>query len=325
MSKKHIYLSLAFGLIVVLGAALGMKYFPRPEWRCLADGETAEPIIEDNGRSGFVTVSVLDNNQEISSFKIEDVITNSVSVETHKCGIYLMKVFNFDPKKTEQDVGYKDELWKYDYSGNGEKLILLSEKPDEYVSYYNDDFRVDPLERYIVLERFAKEEGSYLPVLVVKDLATKEDIYTLPWKKIYQEYPEMVEGFSIDILSWSNDGRYFWGKISAAAMVSAYFRIDIETWAYEMFEAPEHQGGGDQLNPDNGWVTHHTGNFWLLENMEAGSKGSRFYLYNLFTRENVLIYEAEQPDLFIIPTWLSDTEIEYELPSGEREIYTFNK
>lgn len=304
------------------------------EWRCLGEDEVAVYPVEKGTHKWLgipeypLTIFVKNNNtgEEIFSFKIDNIRQVSRSVEVCKCGVYVVKLFNYDFQKTQKKLGYRSELWKYDYTGNGVSIILMSEKPDEFVSYYSSSFRIDPLERYVALIKgyYGKEYYS----LIIKDLETKEDVFVLSHSKLLKQYPEMKGTF--DFREWTKDGRYFYGAISAGAIVQGFFRIDTENWKYEVFEVPEWIGGGDQLNVETGWVTYHTDMVWTgiydmteaikQERREQGI-GTKFYLYNLFTKKKILVYETDEPIFFTKPKWISDTEVEYETEEGEKKVY----
>ncbi len=55
---------------------------------------------------------------------------------------------------------------------------------------------------------------------------------------------------------------------------------------------------------------------WLKEGKKSG-----LFLYNLFTKEKIFIVSVEEPLWWFKSNWLSDTELEYELPTGEKKIY----
>ena len=333
MTKKILLLA---GLVIIL-AAFGIWWLNSlgNEWRCLTENEEAGfyDKLDRFRTSGIpkkyplkVIVRNKEAKEEMNSFIIENIFENYHPVEAHKCGVYVVRLFNYDPKKAKQNIGYKSEFWKYDYSGKGKSLILLSEKPKEYISYYGPDFRIDPLERYIILEK--GHSGKEYYALVVKDLETNEDVFTLSHREMSENFPKQLGVF--DPKEWTQDGRYFWGGISNAALVPAYFRIDTEKWTYEIFDVPENQMGGDKLNVETGWVTNHTGAFWTGEysssmaieaKMRSQGIGTKFYLYNLLTKEKILVYETDEPNSFTKPRWLSEKEIEYELPSGEKRVY----
>jgi protease II len=309
--------------------------------RCLNENERADFKIERLGKypsveynKGFIEIIVreINTNEEIIRFKIDDIISPSHyhPVETHRCGVYVIRRFNYDPGKTKQDPGYREELWKYEYNGNGQRLILLAEKQKEFISYYSPDFRIDPHEIYLVLEKgyLGREDYS----IVIKNLKTKEDVFTLSAKSIAEQHPNIIGVFNM--LEWSKDSRYFWASISDGAYVKGYLRIDIKHPKVDIFEVPDGALGGMPLNINTGYIPIQPGLVWtgdteltqeIKEKERKEGKKSFLYLYNLFTKEKKLIQTTDEPQFFFKPKWISDTELEYYLPTGERKVYKINE
>ena len=307
------------------------------EWRCLGEDEEAGFY---NGLNKFVQkgmpkeyplkVIVREKNKAIKNeILIGNILKNQYAIEIYKCGIYALRGFNFDEKKYKPLPGFSRGLWKYDYSGLGNEIISLARENSsgEIESDYSYSFRIDPLEHYIVLEKGYMGKENY--ALIIKDLETKEDVFTLLHSELPKKDLKLLGIF--DFREWTKDGKYFWGAISAAAVVPGFFRIDTKTWQYKLFaDLPEWIGGGDQLNVETGWVTYHTDMVWTgVHDMTEAIKqerreqriGTTLYIYNLFTKEKRFIYKTEEPIWFTKPIWLSDTELEYELPSGEKKVY----
>ncbi|MBI5147584.1 MAG: hypothetical protein HZA37_00305, partial [Parcubacteria group bacterium] len=164
--------------------------------------------------------------------------------------------------------------------------------------------------------------------LVIKDLNTKEDIFVLSAKSIFEQYSNVVGNFGLD--KWTDDGRYFWGDISDGAYVNGFFRIDTQNWKTDIFEAPQDVLGGDALNIENGYITVHPGNTWFgftdltqeeKEKRRKQGMGTELYIENLFTKKRQFVVKIDEPLYYFKPQWLSDTELEYELPTGEKKIY----
>ncbi len=299
------------------------------EWKCLGEDEVAgyrENEKKNEVRTATIFVKDKENGEEKYSFEINNILDVYHSIELHECGIYALRVFNYNPKKSKQDIGYKDELWKYDYIDQEESVVLLSEKLSDFISYYSPSFRVSPSEQYVVLERGYGGRNDY--ALIIKDLETKEDIFTLPMQEVFEKNPNIIGSFMFH--EWTKDSRYFWGDIFAGANVSGYFRIDIENQTYELFEALAGQLGGEVLNVEKGLVTHRTGAFWtgvhefteqIKEGMREDGIGTKLYIYNLFTKKKTLIYETDEPNWTPHSWWISDTELRYETFEGEIKIY----
>lgn len=305
---------------------------------CLNDDEVAEnsaPWDEQSGSNpnmGYfatspVTIFVKDKktNTEKRNFQISGNSEGLYTLQLFKCNIYVIRIFNFDEKKGLPLSNYRTEFWRFHYGGEGEKLLELFKKegaPDNY----GQTFRVDPLEQYVVLENGYLGKDNYS--LVIKDLKTLEDAFVLPLADIANKNPDFVGSFSMR--QWTKDSRYFWGDIFDGADVLAVFRVDSTTWKWEVFEVPPYTMGGTALNAEHGYITYDDGPSWTgdvefdqinkAKWLKEGKK-LNFYLYNVFTKKQILLETVDDPLWSFKPEWLSDTELQYELPSGERKVY----
>ncbi len=310
---------------------------------CLTEDERTDFKVERLGKypsieydKGFVEVVVkkVDTGEEITKFRIDDIVSPSHyhPIEIHKCGVYILRGFNFDYEKFKPLPGFRRELWKYNYGGKGGNILIMAEenKTGESVVYYNYDFRIDPRETYVVLEKNYLGHSDY--AFVIKNLHTKEDVFVLPLKDIINNYPSFMGSFGMN--EWTKDGKYFWGNIFDGANVLAFFRIEAGAWKWEIFSTPDGTMGGDALNTELGYITYDDGAPWTGDadfdqiNREKWQKEGRkvhFYLYNLFTKKQILLETFDDPTYFTQPKWLSDTELEYELPTGEKKIYKINE
>src|SRR3989344_3883790 len=354
MNKRKIIIIIIFVILAL--AILGSTYYflkkgivfkfitedqkNEREIFCLSDSEQADFKIKrlgeypsDDYDRGFIEIAIkrINTNQEISKFKIDNIINPSHYhlIELHKCDVYVIREFNYNFQTRCSTPNYSSGLWKYDYQQDYKIEILkfnYTNNNGEYISFYNDDFRIDSFEKYLVLEKGYLGKDDY--AIVVKDLKTKEDVFILSAKSIFEQYPNIIGDF--DMLEWSKDGRYFWGNISDGAYVNAYFRIDTTNWKADIFEAPDGAIGGMPLNVNTGYVSIQPGLAWtgdaeltreLKEKEKKEGRKSFLYLYNLFTKEKILIETTDEPQFFFKPKWFSDTELEYELPIGENKIY----
>lgn len=295
---------------------------------CLREDDVANYEIQKKEKEVSVAnIVILDknNNQEKHRFQIELPIPDHYHpIEIHKCGVYATKSFNYDYANRKAMPDYRIELWRYGYNGSGASVTFLSGPISG--SGFGTDFRIDLLEKYIVLERGYLGKDDY--ALIIKDLKTKEDIFVLSAKDIFKQYPNIIGVF--DMREWSKDGRYFWGNIFDGAYVNAYFRIDTQNWKTDIFETPDGAMGGFPLNINTGYVPIQPGQVWtgdyqltqeLKEQYRKEGKKSELYIYNLFTKKKILVGTTDEPLWFFGPKWLSDIELEYELPSGEKKIY----
>ena len=129
---------------------------------------------------------------------------------------------------------------------------------------------------------------------------------------------------------WSSDGRYFWARTHIGANTLGFFKIDTTNWKYEIFPAPEGVPGGAAFNVNTGYITVHPNLIWYgiaeiteqeKERRRKEGIGSELYIYNLVTEEKYFVTKTDEPLWDFWPKWLSDTELEYELPTGEKKVY----
>ena len=295
---------------------------------CLVDDEYVNYKVGKNPIGGGIAeISIKDknNNQEKFSFRIE--ISSSEHyhpIEIHKCGAYVVRTFGYDYEEKTPIENYKRELWVYRYNGEGKALISDSSK----WSYENilGDFRVDPTETYVILERGYLGKDDY--AIIIKDLKTKEDAFIFSIQEIINKHPDLVGNIRLD--GWSDDGHYFWFDIHVGAMRLGFVRIDTLNWKADIFPAPENVMGGDALNFNTGYVTAHPYNKWYgiyeieqveKEKMRKEGIGSEIYIENLVTKKRHFVDKTDEPLWFFKPKWISDTELEYYLPFGEKKVY----
>ncbi len=299
-------------------------------WRCLKDGETVTYKLNEEGLlGGSVNIKVRTINRFIN-FSIPNIFITYHPIETHRCGIYLIKVFNYNLDELRQEPGSKVELWKYDYQGKEKREIIFSKinEDGQFIDYYNYDFRVSPDEKYVVLISGGLYDDDH--AIIIKDLNSKENVFVLTRKEVIAQSTTTQPLGLFKLKDWTRDGRYFWGTISAAAYVQKFLRIDSKDWHFQVFDAWPPTGNGDALNIETGWVTHHTNMEWfgiyqvLLEEKKSRREkgiGTDFYIYNLFTKEKKLIFHTDEPLWFTEPVWLSDNELQYKMPDGTEKIY----
>lgn len=349
-SKKTVILAVSILLVVLLlGVSVYFYFFKKPNQGLIENQITHPPCLGKNEIVDFPVNEYYSNerfkypkfplviyirdkntNKEKFKFQIDNVRENYIS-EIYKCGIYVIRQFNYDPQKIKQgltqDPGYREELWKYDYSGKGESLLLLAEKPKDFISYYDPDFRVDPQEIYVALLRGGyPERPDY--ALVIRNFNLKVDSFILSYQDLLKKHPELTGYFGLE--SWTKNGDYFWGDLSIAANEIAYLRILRDIWRLDILPAPAGTLGGTAFNPEYGYITYDTGPGWIgidvvaeqiYEEWRKAGKKIDFYLYNLFTKEKTLLATIDDPSWSFKPKWISDTELEYEIPNGEKKIY----
>lgn len=301
---------------------------------CLKDNEVASYEIGKNKEIIYTYIVVFDKKtgQEINRFQIQNTIDNHYhGQELHKCNFYVIRQFNYDSQTKRKTPNYSIELWSYNYTQNGHPILTFSKTDNNgnYLFSFNDDFRVDAQERYVVLIKGYLGSPDY--ALVIKDLKTLKDVFTLPMAEIEKKNPEIVQDIELD--GWTKDGRYFWANTHYGATTLGFIRIDTTDWSVKIIPAPKDILGGDALNLENGYVTVHPGNVWFgiteLEEQEKAKRraqgiGTELYIQNLITGKRLFVDKTTEPLWYFKPQWLSDTELEYYISSGEKKIFTIH-
>ena len=304
--------------------------------RCLKDNEVASYEIKKKKNEvskAIIFIKEKQTGNEINNFEIELLSPDHYhSVELHKCGVYAAKSFNYDYITHKSLPGYKAGIWKYNYYGNGEEIVITDEDSlgnlGGYKHFFSIDFRVSPDEQYVVLVKGYLGSKEYS--LVIKDLNTKEDIFILKLSDIMEKYPDVAGSFGM--IEWKENGRYFWTDIFEGAYTPGYVRIDTTDWSWEVFTTPKNAMGGFEPNYKTGWMPYAPDTVWtgivetnaeIRKEAKARGQTSSLYLYNIFTKQQIKIYETAIDPIwnFGPPTWNSDTELQYKLPNGEKRIY----
>jgi len=293
---------------------------------CLGKDEVASYKINEKGLIGTDVIIEIKNKTDgnvLFSFVINGIFRSYHPIELHVCGVYVMRMFNYDDDKVKQgNYDIRMELWKYDYTGNGFSLILLAD--------YSYDFRVDPQEVYVSLERGYSGKENY--ALVVKDFNNNIDEFILSRESLTQSNPEFISLFRLE--DWTKDGSYFWARLSAGAYTDAFLRIKRNDWKVEVLPAPSGVLGGTALNVDKGYVTQLPGHVWtgidvateeVKKEWIKQGKISQLYLFNLLSRNRILLATTTEPLWSFNTQWISDTELQYGMPNGEKKIYTINE
>lgn len=293
---------------------------------CLSDNETVDYTINWRQYTGPVDIIIKDEGtgKEIYKFIIESVLYAAYPIQPRRCGVYVLRIFDYDPTNIIKSASKnRYEIWYYAYNGEGQSLLFLGKD-------FNLEFSVDFLEIYLALIKgyLGREDFA----TVIKEITTRNDVFSLEHKDIVNKYPDLIGVFGLD--GWTKDSRYFWGRISYGANVLGYFRIERDTWKVDILPVSERILGGTAFNPEYGYVTYDTGPGWIgidviaeqiYDEWRKEGKKIDFYLYNLFTKEKTLLATVDDPSWSFKPHWLSDTELEYELPTGEKKVYKINE
>lgn len=311
---------------------------------CLKENESADFVVneeyinKDNKWSGDPATIVLANKitkKEISRFDIASASDSAFTLWLMPCGVYVNRQFNYDFKSFEMEKGFRSELWKYDYKGNG-KFLFTIYVPEDKEANYSPSFAVSPDEKHIAMLRqdFSAEHPKQF--IFIKDLKTFEDVYVFDSAEFLLKNPELTgddpridDTIQIEDF-WSKDGKYFWVRTNEFEWVYSYIRIDPYNKKYDAFISPAYAMGGDALNTNNGYVTYVENSVWTGETFASEeakeeyvkeNKFAYFYVYNLFTKEQVLLYKNQDPTWNYQPRWISEDTLEYKIPDGKIKTY----
>lgn len=343
MKKKKIIIV----LLICLGLLIaGVYFFKKPALEketpkhdiCLTDNEIVDYTIDERYAKEVkipsVPTTIFIKDKSSGAIHYSFIIDNFFPlIRVQKCGVYVVRQF------AESDYTYNDELWRYDYSGEGAKIFTLAsfknKKPEGVL--YGTAFTIDSQERYVTLERGYLDQPDY--GLVIKDLKTLNDLFVLTHNDIKNINAEVVLGIlangiqrgGLDIGRWTNDGKYLWGTMFNGALDTAYYRIEMGTWKTEVFSPPpDLPSGAERATSFAGFVAYADFPTFFGIDVIAKQKQEKFikegrvkhlYLYNLRTKEKKLLAGTMDPAQRFNIKWLSDTEFEYEMPGGEKKIY----
>lgn len=297
---------------------------------CLSSGEYAEiPVLNSSAVQVYVKNKTTGNI--VSSFQIQNVLYQDYhTFEIHPCGIYVIEDFGQDVTNSFPP-GYTVQLWRYDYTGVGKEILTFFVAGPNYtqsVNNYSPDFRIDPNQKYLALE---EAPGDASDSIVVDDANTLQNFYTLPISEIAKQNPNIIGNVDFANGGWSSDGRYFWFDFSQEADDLGFVRIDSSNWSYEAFAAPTTTMGGDAFNPDRGMVTYRTnaapwtGDATIDQEYRNTATQSgqvtSFFIDDLLTGQTYLVATTTDPTYYYQPKWISDSVLQYTLPSGATSTY----
>jgi len=136
---------------------------------------------------------------------------------------------------------------------------------------------------------------------------------------------------SFSLGGWVENGKYLEGDIYDGALSTGFYKIEAGTWKTEIYPTPEDMVAGVERTINfNSWYLAYTDfpsfvgiyEDYVQMIKEARAKGElkNLFIYNLRTKEKVKLASAD-PEWQFKPKWISDTELEYYVSSGERKVY----
>lgn len=305
---------------------------------CLGVGEAVSYEIENNPQGGGLVIVILKNritNNEIRTLKVPILDTEHAhAIEFHGCGIYVVRKFNYDYKKRIYLPGYSAELWKYDYLGNGNRLIVLGNKElnGKENAFFQFDFHVNLSEEYISLTRGYSGSADY--AIVVKDLATLSDVLVITQKELVSKYG--IPQYEIGPGNWLDDNTFLAFVTDGAVSYDEIIvhRGEDNNWKLTVLPVPDDASMVTAWNPDGYWIAYNNGPGWIgAEEIEqdvykqwrAEGKTQSLFVYNLGTKQKITLISDVDPAWIFKTIWISTTTLQYTLPSGATSTYTLPK
>ncbi len=338
MTKRTIIL---ISLICLVLIAVGVYLFKNPVSKkeeiikhnpCLANNEIIDYTIDERYAKEIkiptIPVTIFIRDRDSNKVKYSFTIDNLTPLlRIQKCGVYVVREFN------KESPNYRTELWRYDYMGYGTLLFPLSLFKEDKVQgiSYSSGFTIDPQEKYLGLERSYLGGPDY--AFVIKDVKTMVDIFVLTLNDVKKINPNVQDGL-FGLGNWTPDSKYLWGPLFDGALYTAYLWVNTENWKVEVLSPPlDLPSGAERVINFTGYIAYADFPTFFGIDIIAKQEQEKFikegrikhlYLYNLRTKEKKLIADTADPAWQFNIKWLSDTELQYEMPDGEKKIFTIH-
>jgi hypothetical protein len=304
--------------------------------QCLKEDEVADYILDKDfinkelKWSNDPAVIVIDNKvskNEVRRFSIDGISNSIFTLWLMPCGVYVNKYVNYDYGSHKFLPGFRSELWKYDYNGNGTFLHTIY-IPKDKENNYGPSFAISPDEKYIAMTKSSYSEQNSDTTIVVKDLKTFKDVYSYDGAVFHKTYPDFTG--ELDIEGWSKDSRHLWLRISEDSYFEAFLNMDILDKKTEVFSVPGEAMGNWSFNPDTAYMTYDDGAGWTgdeysndedRKEWKLKNKLMHLYIYNLLTEEKRVVETTQDPHYYYEPHWLDEKTLRYKLPNGSIKTY----
>lgn len=242
-----------------------------------------------------------DTSEEIKLLTLNDAYLNHYHhQESINNSLYIVRRI-IDDNSSESD--WIDELWRYDSSGEGNKLF----------SAQGLDFRVSPNEEHIAIVSnntlfFINYDGEVLNGIEIKNLQISNDE---SW---------------IGPNGWSTDSKYFWGNISMTVLNYSLYKVDVQTWEINKYDVSDLSYHNEyDFNP-NTELFIYSDYPALLDiddyNMFIDNKTVvNLHIYDFSTNAEKIIASSITKEFN--PKWIDNKTVEFNNPNNdERIIYS---
>ncbi len=210
------------------------KQEKKPHSACLADNEWvahslseyyAPPLRGVIKNPVLIAIKDKTTRETKFEFEVDNVdIGHYRPIELHKCGAYAIREFNYDFKNFKLPPGAAKELWRYDYGGNGQKILTFINVDNQGIehSFFGSDFRIDDTETYIALIRSYLGNPDYS--LVIKNLKTNEEVFILSLRELVEKYN--IESGDFNLGGWGQNALQF----QLSNINNTAFVLEKDTW-----------------------------------------------------------------------------------------------
>ena len=186
--------------------------------KCFSENETADYKEDHTDTEAHSVVSITDktSQKEVFSFTIPNVAYQSFANHQFKaCHVYVEKEFGYDYKNNVGTKEYHREVWRYDYSGKGEKIADFS------------DFRIDDTETYIAYQYSTVDRPDY--AFQIMNIKTGKLEFSISMQELVDKYhvePGAIHLMDCGLKKFNEENLFMFDLINND---SSTFGLDIST------------------------------------------------------------------------------------------------
>ncbi len=281
-----------------------------------ASSDLESSVTADDTGSYYVTIEDNSSDSSKSDIYITDkttaekklfLTTDSVyrehfhNSEFHQGHLYLIKRTG-NSEYPSQD--WIDELWRYDSSGRGTKLIsvqgltFLVTNNEQYIA-------IDAYDRIVILDNQGKTVKEY------------------PLGQLSRINQSNIAYHKIE--TWSQNGQYLWGYSKSLADEISFdvFRINTSDWSVEIYNLTTLNVGDEYaINPDNGLFAYsdypQIFDADTLDQFNSEQKPVTLHLYDFYNSTDKVITGSVAKKF--VPLWIDSRTLEYNDPSSDSRL-----
>jgi hypothetical protein len=246
-----------------------------------------KPNETDQGKTD-IYVTNTETGEKILYLTLSNIYSEHYhAAEYHNEHLYIIKELK-DPLTRQ--------LWKYNNQKKG-SLLYESEDIDFRVSPYEDHVAILSRNRLLIMSK-----DGIIKTYNHFHLGVINESFTVP--------------FQINLLTWSDNGQYFWGNVHESLETRSYYVINSENWdvvKYETIELLTQLAAGERaLNPNTSKLIYSDLPIFYdvdsATSFELSEKSVTLYLFDFKTFENIELTQNIAKGFR--PTWLDDQTIE---------------